>query len=182
MKKLISSLLCAVLLFTMAPGASASVAKKSTDEPSQLMKAILTALDQEKIEYELEEREKDEDEHLTLYYESEELDSFYGFDIDLFVNEEYNRVQLLLFYLLEYDEKMDSKEYTQMLEDINQANLDYNYVKLYSDKEYSSIDAEFSCYVTPTTAGKIAMQMIDTISLVCDAAYTETLYVYDKEA
>jgi len=178
MKKLISIVLCLILIFSMIPSAYAVTPKKSGH--SDIYNNIVNALKEYNLEYSTDERGEDEDEHIEITVTDEDIDleNFSTIVLDLYVNKEYNRVNLFNYYVIEYDENISVKDYNRLLEAVNDANYDFNYVKFYADEEYCSVDAQFTSYVRADSAGEIVIDMISAITLIVDSAY-DTLSDFD---
>lgn len=166
MKRILSLSLVLCLILCFSPSAFA------VSPQFDLTKEITDTLDEEHVRYTLAGLTEDgAEEFLYVTYTGDYLDTI---EVDIFVSEEYDSVQMYCFAYVEYN----PSDYINILHAVNQMNKEYNYVKFFCDEDSNTVSACYDGFLIDGVAGALAYEMLGSIVTIADEAYNDIFYRY----
>lgn len=169
MKKLISAVLCVVLMLTIIPACYA-------ETPAfDLTKSIMDEFDDDGYKYTFHGYQDDdkEVEKITISFSGDYIDSM---KFTIFVKESTNRISILCYDVISYNDK----DFSKVLRAVNRLNYDYNFAKFYCDDTDDTVTAEWVGYGYKDTAGEMVGDIIHMLGTIIDEAYNDVLGTFDK--
>ena len=130
-------------------------------------KEFLKVMDREGHKYNYMGIDEDDDEQINVSFSGDNLDAI---DVKIFFDEDLDSVSMRAWSVIYFDKA----DYAEVLEQVNELNSDYKYVKFVVDTNDMSVDAEIDCPLRDdANAGEIAYDGLYYIVMIVDEAYPE---------